>query len=332
MADEQEAVLEPEPTIEDSGIDEDSNESSTASLWSSILNFEKENGRTYHAFNRGKYLYPNDEQEKERLDVIHMLWNQTLEGRLALCPANASSTRVLDAGTGTGVWGIDYADLHPEAEVLGVDLSPIQPPFVPPNCTFMIDDLEHTWTWTKPFDFIFARGMIGSFREPQDFVKEAFKNLRPNGYLELQDNTFPLGCDDGTLQGTRLKEWTSHMITAADRAKRSISVANRFQQMMEDEGFVDIVVTRKKWPTNPWTRDKKYKELGAWALLGLQDDLDAISMALFTRELGWSSNETTVYLAEVRKDLQNRSIHAYWPVYIVYGRKPDDGLSVLNGQ
>ncbi|EGY23786.1 uncharacterized protein VDAG_05224 [Verticillium dahliae VdLs.17] len=112
---------EPEPTMEDSGIDEDSNESSTASLWLSILNFEKENGRTYYAFNRGKYLYPNDE---------------ILEGRLALCPANASSTRVLDAGTGTGVWAIDY------------------------------DDLEHTWIWTKPFDFIFARGMIGSFREP----------------------------------------------------------------------------------------------------------------------------------------------------------------------
>ena len=35
--------------------------------------------------------------------------------------------RVLDLGTGTGIWAIDYAFNHPEAEVIGLDLSPIQP-------------------------------------------------------------------------------------------------------------------------------------------------------------------------------------------------------------
>lgn len=42
------------------------------------------------------------------------------------------------------------------------------------------------------------------------------------------------------------------MIRAASQAKRSITVAPRFQQMMEEEGFVDVVVTKKKWPTNNW--------------------------------------------------------------------------------
>ena len=30
--------------------------------------------------------------------------------------------RVLDLGTGTGIWSIDYATDHPEAEVIGLDL------------------------------------------------------------------------------------------------------------------------------------------------------------------------------------------------------------------
>lgn len=30
--------------------------------------------------------------------------------------------RVLDLGTGTGIWPIDYATDHPEAEVIGLDL------------------------------------------------------------------------------------------------------------------------------------------------------------------------------------------------------------------
>lgn len=30
--------------------------------------------------------------------------------------------RVLDLGTGTGIWCIDYATDHPEAEIIGIDL------------------------------------------------------------------------------------------------------------------------------------------------------------------------------------------------------------------
>lgn len=30
--------------------------------------------------------------------------------------------KVLDIGTGTGIWAIDFANEHPEAEVIGLDL------------------------------------------------------------------------------------------------------------------------------------------------------------------------------------------------------------------
>ena len=34
-------------------------------------------------------------------------------------------TRILDVGTGTGLWAIDVADQIPSAHVVGVDLLPI---------------------------------------------------------------------------------------------------------------------------------------------------------------------------------------------------------------
>ncbi|KAK7429436.1 hypothetical protein QQZ08_004028 [Neonectria magnoliae] len=44
-------------------------EPSTSSLRSSLLEFQEENGRTYHRMSEGKYIYPNDDRESERLDL-----------------------------------------------------------------------------------------------------------------------------------------------------------------------------------------------------------------------------------------------------------------------
>ena len=57
----------------------------------------------------------------------------TLDNKLWLAPIENPSA-VLDVGTGTGVWAMDCADEYPGAEVIGVDLSPIQPLHVPPIC------------------------------------------------------------------------------------------------------------------------------------------------------------------------------------------------------
>ncbi|EQB58124.1 hypothetical protein CGLO_01662 [Colletotrichum gloeosporioides Cg-14] len=123
--------------------------SSTTSIASSVLRFRIENGRTYHSYKEGEYSYSNDEKENERLDLQHNLMLLTLHEKLGLAPPNNQDyrvKRVLDVGTGTGLWAIDFADEHPDAEVLGTDLSPVQTTHVPPNAKFEIDDVEEPWT------------------------------------------------------------------------------------------------------------------------------------------------------------------------------------------
>lgn len=64
--------------------------------------------------------------ELERLDLTHHVITLLLGGELFLAPLD-QPRRVLDIGTGTGLWAIEMADRFPRALVVGTDLSPIQP-------------------------------------------------------------------------------------------------------------------------------------------------------------------------------------------------------------
>ena len=48
------------------------------------------------------------------------------DGHLHLAPLH-NPPRVLDVGTGTGIWAIEMGEQYPDSEVYGVDLSPVQP-------------------------------------------------------------------------------------------------------------------------------------------------------------------------------------------------------------
>lgn len=53
---------------------------------------------------------PNDEKEQDRLDLFHHLFLSLLGGKLWTSPLD-NPHRVLDVGTGTGIWAIDFAEL-----------------------------------------------------------------------------------------------------------------------------------------------------------------------------------------------------------------------------
>jgi SAM-dependent methyltransferase len=114
----------------------------STSLRTSTMRYEWKHGRRYHSYQSGTYSFPNDDQEQDRLDMIHHVYYRALNDRLFLAPIEPSGILILDIGTGTGIWPIDLADLYPSASIVSNDLSPIQPSFVPPNVKFVVDDVE----------------------------------------------------------------------------------------------------------------------------------------------------------------------------------------------
>ena len=142
-----------------------------------------------------------------------------------------------------------------------------------------------------------------------------FRNLEPGGYLELQDNLFPLFCDDGTMSSdTPILVWTKDLMKAADIMERPLDTAVHFKSLLEKTGFEDVVEKKYKWPINPWPDDHKLKELGLWTYGCLDQGLEGLTMALFRRGLHRSMEETTAICSKVRKDLGDINIHAYFSV------------------
>ncbi|KAF3805989.1 Secondary metabolism regulator laeA [Colletotrichum gloeosporioides] len=264
--------------------------SSSVSLNSSILDHRFENGRTYHKYKEGKYILPNDETENDRLDLQHHLFRLTFNGRLANAPPSdegAQVGRVLDLGTGTGIWALEFGDEHPEAEILGVDLSPTQPDFVAPNVKFKIDDIEEPWTYSKKFDYIHSRLLNLSIGNWEVYVKQCFDNLNPGGYVEFNEcDVYPMS-NDGSLKSNSAILQSCKLLQEATEQTygRPLKLMRDLKITFIEAGFVDVQALQFKWPTNPWPKDPRFKELATWMSENLLTGWELICLAHLARGL-----------------------------------------------
>ncbi|KAJ9653512.1 hypothetical protein H2198_007294 [Neophaeococcomyces mojaviensis] len=311
-------------TDPDSTYDEATLES-TQSLSSSIFDYEEVHGRTYHAYHNGKYWLPNDADEMERIDIMYHAYRLAMGDKLHYAPIDQDPSAVLDVGTGTGLWALDFADEYPSAQVIATDLSPIQPAWVPNNLEFQIADSDEPWTFGAKFDLIHTRLMYDcSLRSWPHFFSEAYKALKPGGWVECQEFSHHRMSDDNSIPvGSRITHWENLWTEGMQRIGLGGTVnVERLVGQMKEAGLQDVTCTMFKLPIGPWPKDLLLKEAGKLGYANLDNALYGVSVKLFTEALGWGIDELHALVAECRKELKRRNVHAYWPLYIVMGRKP----------
>ncbi|KAF2087635.1 S-adenosyl-L-methionine-dependent methyltransferase [Saccharata proteae CBS 121410] len=310
---------------DDDGYQSDSASATSASLASSARNFIYENGRRYHSFREGSYSFPNDDREQDREDLKHAMYLKLFNGALHFAPIDGEAApNVIDLGTGTGIWAIDFADLYPSSTVLGIDLSPIQTMWVPPNLKFMVDDAEDEWLHPQNhFDLVHTRHTVQAFRNWPQLFQRALTHLKPGAWMECQEiDHMPMSDDDSVKPDNAMYQYWQNVTDGLLNVGVQFRTASTLAGHMRAAGFVNVTERVFYVPIGVWPKNRQLREVGLYWRAVLMEGLEAIALGPLTRGLGWRKEEIAVFLANVRKAYLDPNTHAWMPFYIVYGQKP----------
>jgi SAM-dependent methyltransferase len=188
---------------------------------------------------------------------LHYLAIQIVfQGKLFLAPIDDPRS-ILDVGTGTGIWAINVADRYLSARVVGTDLSPIQPKYVPPNVEFELYDMDDDWNMDDRYDLIHTRNYYYSVRSWSKFYAQAFRSLKSGGWVENQEFDLDFRSDDKTVDkdGPTVR-WCQLMNEGFVKTETSGRLnPDEMKQQMEAIGFINCQIVPKKLPIGPWPRD-----------------------------------------------------------------------------
>ncbi|KPM39190.1 hypothetical protein AK830_g7374 [Neonectria ditissima] len=313
----------------DAGYESDSITSGSTSMESSIRDYMYENGRRYHRFREGTYNFPNDDVEQEREDMKHAMIKLLSNQKLHFAPLGQYPQEVLDMGTGTGIWAIEtVGDQYPSANVLGVDLSPIQPDWLPTNVRFMVDDVESPWLHPRNhFDYVHSRHTVMAIKDWNRLFRRALEHIKPGGWMELQEiHHKPHSASrNGVVPPEHpiAKYW--QLVNdglGALGVNFHAAAGGHLAAMMREAGFINVTERVFHVPLGTWPKNKVLKTVGLYWRTILMDGMQAIALGPLTRGLGWNREQVEMLLVDVRRAYTNNTMLMYMPCHIIYGQKP----------
>ncbi|KAF2206230.1 hypothetical protein CERZMDRAFT_115866 [Cercospora zeae-maydis SCOH1-5] len=303
------------------------------------------NGRRYASNSLGHYFMPNDEPEIQRLNEQHCILTQLKGSKLHFAPLPSPDhpMRILDIGCGSGIWCLEMADKYPNANITGMDVSPIQPTNnKPANVEWIVHDMEES-DWPFPaqqedgtegyFDLIHLSLVHGCVADWEQFMRKVVKHLVPGGWVEHQE--FSL-CRQYMLdaQGQKMDmgedvdkfppffRWNRLMEQAAAKRGRSLQLGPHLKEFQERAGLVAVEerVFAHKWGT--WMEDAQERELGERTMLSAMTGMEGFTTALFTKTLGWSLEDTKTFMVDIKQNMRDDSIRKVMDLHVVCGQKP----------
>lgn len=201
----------------------------------------------------------------------------------------------------------------PAPDTTDITLKPLIKNRVPQNVRFEIDDAESPWLFEKAsFDLIHIRHLMGAIQDWRQFIAEAFKFVKPGGYIEVAEYEMKLFSDDGTLsESSTVMRWYDLVDNATVVVGRDFRIAPHMAPILADAGFVDVHHQIYKLPVGSWAADPKLKEIGAFVMLVAEEGFEGFGIKLFTHVCGMTFAESKELIAEAKRNAMNWRVHSY---------------------
>lgn len=278
-----------------------------------------------HYCKGSEYLLPIDEKARDCEKRLYRIFDDLVGLCCTQIPDYFGSSRfyVIDIGTGTGFWAINFAKKHPTAEVLGLDLSDQWPVIQPENCYFEVGDLENADKFLGVrFHMVFSHSMLFAIRDWQGFCKSSFNSLFSGGCIEIQEITFPLhhhpeGPEEAC--SSNIDKWAKLVTEGARECGIDLKATDTIYQCLSDAGFVEIECRTYTLPLGSW--DKAQEDVGSKVLEYFLEAVEGMTLKPL-RKLGWKEDEMDQLQQSLRTELSEGKHRLLLELVVFCGKKP----------
>ncbi|TKA25061.1 hypothetical protein B0A50_06125 [Salinomyces thailandicus] len=296
---------------------------------------------TYHTDKQAHYVLPNGSPEHLRLETQARHLQAIMNGRVIHAPLAKTEIRsILDVGCGTGVVTNYLAQQYPDAEVVGVDLSPV--PALrdrPSNVRFLQGNIltEKPSSWrpsedsngqanilsdAAAFDLIYSRLLLCGMSDWPQYLRTCFQLLRPGGWTEIHDLDWIWYDRDGNdISATW--DWLTRLRAAAEKRGLYFRCGSRTQRWMEEAGFQDVQVRTYRWPFGgQWENEECWRDFGQYVASAMVE----MFWHLIPRLMMGRPECTAEMVEGMQRDMQRDFAPVegkHWVFYVSCGRKPE---------
>ncbi|KAK9769831.1 hypothetical protein SCAR479_13484 [Seiridium cardinale] len=198
---------------------------------------------------------------------------------------------------------------HPEALILGIDVEPVRPPYLLPNCRFETIDASQPWSFDHTFDFIHMR-MVGELPNGKHKLFETmWEHLMPGGWIEITEWIVKFQSPNHSLNMFNI--WNKNFKRGLRKFGSSPNWALQWKAIMQDRGCLNVQERRHPVPLNPWPPGQRLQKQGQMMAENVQAFLEGATMPVFTGALGWTHDQVQELLAALRKEVVDTEVHGF---------------------
>lgn len=139
-------------------------------------------------------------------------------------------------------------------------------------------------------------------------MKQAWDNLEPGGWLELQE-VRSFAVDDGSAAADApIMIWIRSIDEALAKIGVDLNATSTFKEKLPAAGFVNVNEAIINAPIGPWAKGQKEKMIGKLFQKDIAENLRGISMKMFQGVLGWSEGKYEEFIPKVYEEMYDPKV------------------------